>query len=58
MPIFVLTHKPPQVEPKQDENLTFTLVADGLESAVAQATAAAGERRCRSSAASTSPTSF
>jgi len=39
-----LTHEPPRVEPKQEENLTFTLVADGLESAVAQATVAAGER--------------
>jgi dihydrofolate reductase len=44
VPIFVLTHHPPAVAPKQDENLTFTFVADGVESAVAQARAAAGER--------------
>ena len=44
VPIFVLTHEPPRVMPKQDENLTFTFVTDGIESAVAQATAAAGPR--------------
>ena len=30
--------------PKQDERLTFTFVADGIRSAVAQASAAAGEK--------------
>jgi len=30
--------------PKQDEHLTFTFVADGVESAIAQATAAARDR--------------
>jgi dihydrofolate reductase len=44
VPIFVLTHQPPQVPPKQDEHLTFTFVTDGVESAVAQATAAAGDK--------------
>jgi dihydrofolate reductase len=44
VPIFVLTHKPPQMQPKQDERLTFTFVTDGIESAIAQATAAAGEK--------------
>lgn len=44
VPIFVLTHRPPQVAPKQDENLTFTFVPDGIESAVAQAQAAAGDK--------------
>lgn len=43
-PIFVLTHHPPQVPPKQDERLTFTFVTDGLQPAVAQATAAAGNQ--------------
>src|SRR5437879_13583704 len=43
VPIFVLTHEPPSVPPKQDEHLTFTFVTDGLESAVAQATHAAGD---------------
>jgi dihydrofolate reductase len=44
VPIFVLTHEPPQVAPKQDERLTFTFVTDGVESAVTQATAAAEEK--------------
>lgn len=44
VPIFVLTHHPPRTEPKQDENLTFTFVTDGLWSAVAMAKAAAGDR--------------
>jgi len=44
VPIFVLTHRPPRVAPKQDERLTFTFVTDGVESAVRQATAAAGDR--------------
>jgi dihydrofolate reductase len=44
VPIFVVTHEPPKVAPKQDENLTFTFVTDGVESAVEQATAAAGDR--------------
>lgn len=44
VPIFVVTHRPPSVPPKQDESLTFTFVTDGVESAIAQAKAAAGER--------------
>lgn len=44
VPIFVVTHKPPRIPPKQDEHLTFTFVTDGIESAVAQAKAAAGDR--------------
>jgi dihydrofolate reductase len=44
VPIFVLTHHPPETPPKQDEHLTFTFVTEGLESAVAQAGAAAGDR--------------
>ena len=31
VPIFVLTHHPPGVAPKQDEHLTFTFVTDGVE---------------------------
>jgi dihydrofolate reductase len=41
VPIFVLTHSPPEVAPK---HLTFTFVTDGVESAVAQATEAAGDK--------------
>ena len=44
VPIFVVTHNPPPVPPKQDEHLTFTFVSDGVESAVAQATTAAGDK--------------
>src|SRR3972149_2142448 len=44
VPIFVLTHEPPRVAPKHDEHLTFTFVTDGIESAVKQAKAAAGDR--------------
>ena len=40
----VLTHHPPSVAPKQDEHLTFTFVTDGVESAVAQAKAAARDK--------------
>jgi dihydrofolate reductase len=44
VPIFVVTHRPPAVAPKQDEHLTFTFVSDGIQSAVEQAKAAAGEK--------------
>ena len=44
VPIFVLTHEPPDVAPKQDEHLTFTFVTDGVEAAVAQVTTAAGDK--------------
>src|SRR5215207_8247931 len=44
VPIFVLTHHPPQIPPKQDDRLTFTFVRDGIASAVAQAKAAAGDK--------------
>jgi len=41
VPIFVLTHHPPRVPPKQNDLLTFTFVNDDVRSAVAQAKAAA-----------------
>jgi dihydrofolate reductase len=44
VPIFVVTHHPPAVAPKQDERLTFTFVTDGVESAVAQAKAASRDK--------------
>ncbi len=44
VPIFVVTHTPPPVAPKRNEQLFFTFVTDGIESAVAQAAEAAGER--------------
>lgn len=44
VPIFVVTHNPPDTPPKQDKRLTFTFVTDGVASAVAQASVAAGEK--------------
>ncbi len=44
VPLFVLTHHPPSVRPKQDQHLTFTFVTDGVESAVAQAKTAARDK--------------
>jgi dihydrofolate reductase len=44
VPIFVLTHHPPTRHPKQTEHLTFTYVTDGIESAIRQAKAAAGDK--------------
>lgn len=44
-PIFVLTHHPPEVPAKgQNERLRFTFVTDGVESVIRQAREAAGER--------------
>ena len=44
VPLFVLTHRAPDREPARNETLSVTFVTDGLESAVAQAVAAAGDR--------------
>lgn len=45
VPIFVLTHHPPEHAPKgENENLTVTFVNDSIESAVKQAKAAAGDK--------------
>ena len=44
VPIFVVTHAPPSIPPKQDEHLTFTFVTDGVASALDQAKAAAGDK--------------
>jgi dihydrofolate reductase len=44
VPIFVLTHLAPEKHPKENEDLTFTFVSDGIESAVRQAKAAAGDK--------------
>ena len=43
VPLFVLTHRAPDREPRRNDRLSVTFVTDGLESAVAQATAAAGD---------------
>lgn len=42
VPIFVLTHHPPENPPRQDGSLTFAFVNDGVASAVLRAKAAAG----------------
>lgn len=44
VPLFIVTHTPPEKHPKENENLTITFVTDGIESAIAQAKAAAGDR--------------
>lgn len=44
VPIFVLTHEPPKKHPKETEDLIFTFVTDGIESAIEQAKAAAGNK--------------
>src|SRR6266540_1500147 len=44
VPIFVLTHQPPMKHPKETNELTFTFVMDGIESAIAQAKEAAGDK--------------
>lgn len=41
-PIFVLTHRPPEPHPAENDRLTITFVTDGIASAVEQAKAAAG----------------
>ena len=44
VPIFVLTHQPPQKHPKETDQLTFTFVTDDIQSAIKQAQAAAGDK--------------
>ena len=44
VPIFVLTHQSPRKHPRETDTLTFTFVTDGIESAVGQAKAAAGDK--------------
>jgi dihydrofolate reductase len=44
VPIFVLTHRAPAKMPKQTDQLTFTFVTDGIQSAIQQAKVAAGHK--------------
>ncbi|HEX6306328.1 MAG TPA: dihydrofolate reductase family protein [Anaerolineales bacterium] len=44
VPIFVLTRERPKWHPKETDDLSFTFVIDGIESAMAQAKAAAGDK--------------
>ena len=44
VPIFVLTHTLPKKQPKENDQLTFTFVTDGIASAIKQAKVAAGAK--------------
>ena len=44
VPIFVLTHNSPEKLPKQTDELTFTFITDGIQTAIRQAKVAAGRR--------------
>jgi dihydrofolate reductase len=44
VPLFVLTHHPPETPPKQDDRLTFTFVSGDIASAIEQAKVAAGDK--------------
>src|SRR5215218_2808563 len=44
VPIFVLTHNAPEELPKQTDELTFTFITDGIQSAIRQAKVAAGNK--------------
>lgn len=44
IPLFVLTHTPPEKYPQGNGKLSFTFVTDGIESAVAQAKKATGDK--------------
>jgi dihydrofolate reductase len=44
VPLFVVTHRAPDRIPKSNDRLSVTFVTDGVEAAVAQATAAAGDK--------------
>lgn len=44
VPIFVLTGTKPEKHPKENEHLTFTFVTEGIETAIAQAKQAAGDK--------------
>ncbi len=44
LPLFILTHNPPEKFPKGNDKLSVHFVSDGIESAVAQAQEAAGDK--------------
>jgi dihydrofolate reductase len=44
VPLFILTHTPPEKFPTGNDKLTLTFVTDGIESAIAQAKQAAGDK--------------
>jgi dihydrofolate reductase len=44
VPIFIFTDKIPEKHPKETDKISFTFVTDGVESAIIQAKAAAGDK--------------
>lgn len=44
VPLFILTHTPPEKYPVGNDKLSVTFVTDGIESAIAQAKEAAGDK--------------
>lgn len=44
VPIFVLTHHPPERRPRENGRISFTFVSDGIDAAVRRARAAAADR--------------
>lgn len=44
VPIFIFTDKVPQKHPKETDKISFTFVTSGIESAILQAKAAAGDK--------------
>jgi dihydrofolate reductase len=44
VPIFVLTHTPPEKYPEGNDKLSLTFVTDGVESAITQAKGVAGDK--------------
>jgi dihydrofolate reductase len=53
VPIFVITHHVPEKKPRETKKLTVTFVTDGVESAIAKARAAAGDKNIALIGAST-----
>jgi len=51
VPNFVVSDRTPYTQPKETDELTFTFVTDGIESAGRQAKSAAGKKMLRSLAA-------
>ena len=44
LPLFILTHTPPEKYPEGNDKLSLTFVTDGIESAISKAKQAAGDR--------------
>lgn len=44
VPLYILTHQPPSRHPKENDKLTISFVTDGIENAISQAKASAGEK--------------